>query len=111
MSDSSMTSKVLLFCYVNNYVNKRIDIFFVYIQKYSYLCWNQKQKTMYQVHIFRGMDRECISCDSLQNANSTIIDIASHNGWNYKYDQDGFAYAHAGDNHYININAFIFQII
>jgi len=71
----------------------------------------KNKKTMYQVHIFRGMDRECISCDSLQNANSTIIDIASHNGWNYKYDQDGFAYAHAGDNHYININAFIFQII
>lgn len=66
---------------------------------------------MYQVHIFRGMDRECISCDSLQNANSTIVDIAHHNGWNHKYDADGFAFAHAGDNHYININAFIFQII
>jgi hypothetical protein len=72
---------------------------------------NQNKKTMYQVHIKIGLDSDMIECESLQQANATVHDIANSLKHKVYYDSDGWAYAYSGKYHVMNISTFIFQII
>ena len=67
---------------------------------------------MYQVIIHEsGTQAKVFDFPTLELANQAVEHHANEMSLTCNEDQDGFAYAHAGDNHYININAFIFQII
>ena len=70
-----------------------------------------KQKTMYQVHIFKGFHQQAINCESLEQANATVIDYAHDNGIKYHMDEHGYCHAYSGKYHVNGVEAFIFQII
>ena len=66
---------------------------------------------MYQVHIKIGLDSDKIECETLEQANATVQDIANQLNHRVYYDSDGWAYAYSGLYHTMNISTFIFQVI
>lgn len=71
-----------------------------------------KMETMYQVHIKEGINAEVRNYDSLDRANRYVLEKASEMGLQYGIDQDGWAFAHTGDDYSpARTEIFIFQII
>jgi hypothetical protein len=69
-------------------------------------------ETMYQVHIKEGINAEVRNYDSLDRANRYVLEKASEMGLQYGIDQDGWAFAHTGDDYSPErTEIFIFQII
>jgi hypothetical protein len=67
---------------------------------------------MYQVHIKEGINAEVRNYDSLDRANRYVLEKASEMGLQYGIDQDGWAFAHTGDDYSpARTEIFIFQII
>ena len=66
---------------------------------------------MYQVHIFKGFHQQAINCESLEQANATVIDYAYTRGIKYHKDEHGYCHAYAGKYHVNGVEAFIFQVI
>jgi hypothetical protein len=70
-----------------------------------------KKNNMYQVHIFKGFHQQAINCESLEQANATVIDYAHTRGIKYHKDEHGYCHAYAGKYHVNGVEAFIFQVI
>ena len=66
---------------------------------------------MYQVHIKIDLDSQMIECQTLEEANAKVQDIATSLNLKIYYDSDGWAHAYSGKHCMMNISAFIFQII
>ena len=68
-------------------------------------------ETNYQVHIKEGINAEVRNYDSLDRANRYVIEKASEMGLHYGIDQDGWVFAHDGDDYSpVRTEIFIFKI-
>jgi len=52
-----------------------------------------------------------INCESLEQANATVMDYANQRGIKYHTDEHGYCHAYSGTYHVNGVEAFIFQVI
>lgn len=93
-----LIKELILFCYIFKNIHTFAEI--------------KTQKTMYQVHIKEGINAEVRNYESLTMANRYVFEKASEMGLQYGIDQDGWAFAHTGEDYSpARTEIFIFQII